>query len=96
MRHFRDGDTIYIEPWRAQAFPVIKDLVVDRSSFDRIIQAGGFISVSTGTAPEANSVPVPKPSADLSMDASEELRARSGTDAEIARFRAEADALFAK
>src|SRR4051794_30887846 len=60
MRHFRDGDTIYIEPWRAQAFPIIKDLVVDRSAFDRIVQAGGYISVATGTAPEANSTPVPK------------------------------------
>jgi succinate dehydrogenase / fumarate reductase, iron-sulfur subunit len=69
MRHFRDGDTVYIEPWRAQAFPVIKDLVVDRSAFDRIIQAGGYISVATGTAPEANSTPVPKENADLSMDA---------------------------
>jgi succinate dehydrogenase iron-sulfur subunit len=69
MRHFRDGDTIYIEPWRAQAFPVIKDLVVDRSAFDRIIQAGGYISVATGTAPEANTTPVPKENADLSMDA---------------------------
>src|SRR5258707_43981 len=69
MRHFRDGDTIYIEPWRAQAFPVIKDLVVDRSAFDRIIQAGGYISVATGTAPEANSTPVPKENADLAMDA---------------------------
>jgi len=69
MRHFRDGDTIYIEPWRAQAFPVIKDLVVDRSAFDRIVQAGGYISVATGTAPEANSTPVPKENADLAMDA---------------------------
>ena len=69
MRHFRDGDEITIEPWRAQAFPVLKDLVVDRSAFDRIIAAGGFISASTGSAPEANSVPVPKPSADLAMDA---------------------------
>jgi succinate dehydrogenase / fumarate reductase iron-sulfur subunit len=69
MRHFRDGDTIYIEPWRAQAFPIIKDLVVDRGAFDRIIQAGGYISVSTGSAPEANSIPVPKESADLAMDA---------------------------
>jgi len=69
MRHFRDEDTIYIEPWRAQAFPVIKDLVVDRSAFDRIIQAGGYISVATGTAPEANSTPVPKENADLAMDA---------------------------
>jgi succinate dehydrogenase / fumarate reductase, iron-sulfur subunit len=69
MRHFRDGDTIYIEPWRAQAFPVIKDLVVDRGAFDRIIQAGGYISVATGTAPEANTTPVPKENADLAMDA---------------------------
>lgn len=69
MRHFKDGDTIYIEPWRSRAFPVIKDLVVDRGAFDRIIQAGGYISVSTGTAPEANSIPVPKQDADLSMDA---------------------------
>jgi succinate dehydrogenase / fumarate reductase iron-sulfur subunit len=69
MRHFRDGDAIYIEPWRAQAFPVIKDLVVDRSAFDRIVQAGGYISVATGTAPEANSTPVPKENADLAMDA---------------------------
>jgi succinate dehydrogenase iron-sulfur subunit len=69
MRHFRDGDTIYIEPWRAQAFPVIKDLVVDRSAFDRIIQAGGYISVATGTAPEANTTPVAKENADLAMDA---------------------------
>src|SRR5919108_357455 len=60
MRHFRDGDTIDIEPWRAAAFPVIKDLVVDRASLDGLIRAGGFISVSTGSAPEANSVPVAK------------------------------------
>jgi succinate dehydrogenase / fumarate reductase, iron-sulfur subunit len=69
MRHFRDGDTIYIEPWRAQAFPIIKDLVVDRGAFDRIVQAGGYISVATGTAPEANTTPVPKENADLAMDA---------------------------
>lgn len=69
MRHFRDGDTIYVEPWRARAFPVIKDLVVDRSAFDRIIAAGGYISVSTGGAPDANSIPVPKANADLAMDA---------------------------
>jgi succinate dehydrogenase / fumarate reductase iron-sulfur subunit len=69
MRHFRDGDEITIEPWRARAFPVIKDLVVDRSAFERIIQVGGFISVSTGSAPEANSIPVPKQNADLAMDA---------------------------
>jgi succinate dehydrogenase / fumarate reductase iron-sulfur subunit len=69
MRHFKDGDTILIEPWRAAAFPVIKDLVVDRSAFDRIIQAGGYISVNTGEAPEANAVKVPKPDADEAMDA---------------------------
>jgi len=69
MRHFKDGDTIYIEPWRSRAFPVIKDLVVDRSALDRIIQAGGYISVSTGSAPEANAVLVPKRNADLAMDA---------------------------
>jgi succinate dehydrogenase / fumarate reductase iron-sulfur subunit len=69
MRHFNDGDTLYIEPWRARAFPVLKDLVVDRSAFDRIIQAGGFISASTGSAPEANSIPVSKTNADSAMDA---------------------------
>ncbi len=69
MRHFKDGDTVYIEPWRAKAFPVLKDLVVDRSAFDRIIQAGGYISASTGSAPEANSIPVSKPAADQAMDA---------------------------
>ncbi|HEX6288905.1 MAG TPA: succinate dehydrogenase/fumarate reductase iron-sulfur subunit [Herpetosiphonaceae bacterium] len=69
MRHFKDGDTIYIEPWRARPFPVIKDLVVDRGSFDRIIESGGYISVSTGSAPEGNSIPVPKENADLAMDA---------------------------
>ena len=69
MRHFTDGQEIWIEPWRAHAFPVVKDLVVDRSAFDRIIQAGGFISVRTGSAPEANSLPVPKTAADLAMDA---------------------------
>ena len=69
MRSFEDGQEIFIEPWRAKAFPVIKDLVVDRSSFDRIIQAGGYISVRTGSAPDANSVLVPKASADAAMDA---------------------------
>jgi succinate dehydrogenase / fumarate reductase iron-sulfur subunit len=71
MRSFKDGATLYLEPWRAKAFPVIKDLIVNRSAFDRIIQAGGFISVSTGGAPEANSLPVPKEDAELSMDAAE-------------------------
>jgi succinate dehydrogenase / fumarate reductase iron-sulfur subunit len=69
MRHFRDGDEVYIEPWRAQAFPIIKDLVVDRGALDRIIAAGGYISASTGSAPEANAIPVPKDNADLAMDA---------------------------
>lgn len=69
MRKFNDGDTIYIEPWRAKAFPPIKDLVVDRSSLDRIIQAGGYISVATGNAPEANAAPVSKNNADRAMDA---------------------------
>ncbi|BAM01123.1 MULTISPECIES: succinate dehydrogenase/fumarate reductase iron-sulfur subunit [Caldilinea] len=69
MREFKDGDTITIEPWRAKAFPVIKDLVVDRSAFDRIVQAGGYISVSTGQAPDANVIPVPKTQADRAMDA---------------------------
>ncbi|MEP7326823.1 MAG: succinate dehydrogenase/fumarate reductase iron-sulfur subunit [Gemmatimonadota bacterium] len=71
MRSFRDGDTLYIEPWRARAFPVIRDLVVDRSAFDRIIQAGGFISVPTGSAPEGNTIPVPKERAELAMDAAQ-------------------------
>lgn len=69
MRSFKDGDTIIIEPWRAKAFPVIKDLVVDRSAFDRIIQAGGFISVNTGSAPDANNTPVPKTNASEAFDA---------------------------
>ena len=69
MRHFKDGQTITIEPWRAKAFPIIKDLVVDRSSFDRIIQAGGFVSVNTGGTPDGNAIPVPKQASDSSMDA---------------------------
>ena len=69
MRHFKDGDTIYIEPFRAKAFPVIKDLVVDRSAFDRIMQAGGFVSVNTGGVPDANAIPIPKDAADKAMDA---------------------------
>ncbi len=69
MRSFKDGDTIVIEPWRAQAFPVIKDLAVDRSAFDRIISAGGFISVNTGNARDANSLPIGKEEADLAFDA---------------------------
>jgi succinate dehydrogenase / fumarate reductase iron-sulfur subunit len=69
MRFFPDGSKITIEPWRATAFPVVKDLVVDRSAFDRIVQAGGFISVNTGAAFDANAIPVPKKNADLAMDA---------------------------
>ncbi len=67
MRSFKDGDTVYIEPWRAKAFPVVKDLTVDRSSFDRIIQAGGYISVNTGNAPDANEMPIPKDVVDEAM-----------------------------
>ncbi|HUP59034.1 MAG TPA: succinate dehydrogenase/fumarate reductase iron-sulfur subunit [Thermoanaerobaculia bacterium] len=69
MRHFHDGDEVWVEPWRARAFPVIKDLIVDRSPLDRIIQAGGYISVNTGSAVEANTIPVPKAVQELSMDA---------------------------
>jgi succinate dehydrogenase / fumarate reductase iron-sulfur subunit len=69
MRKFNDGDTIVIEPWRARAFPVIKDLMVDRSAFDILIQEGGYISVNTGNAPDANSIPVKKENAELAMDA---------------------------
>ena len=68
MRHYRDGDMIVIEPWRAEGFPVIKDLVVDRTAFDRIMAAGGFVSVNTGAAQDANALPIPKPDADLAMD----------------------------
>ena len=69
MRSFRDGDEITIEPWRARAFPVLKDLVVDRSAFDRIIQAGGYVSVDTGGVPDGNAIPIPKPVADEAFDA---------------------------
>ena len=71
LRHFNDGDTITIEPWRAKAFLVLKDLVCDRSAFDRIIQAGGFVSVNTGGTPDANAIPVPKTDSDLAMDAAQ-------------------------
>ncbi len=71
MRSFKDGDEIWIEPWRADAFPVMKDLVVDRSAFDRIIQAGGFISVNTGSAPDGNAIAVPKDSSEKALDAAE-------------------------
>jgi succinate dehydrogenase / fumarate reductase iron-sulfur subunit len=69
MRKFKNGDTIVIEPWRARAFPVIRDLMVDRNAFDKLIQEGGYVSVNTGSAPDANSIPVKKKKAELSMDA---------------------------
>jgi succinate dehydrogenase / fumarate reductase iron-sulfur subunit len=69
MRKFKNGDTIYIEPWRAQAFPIIKDLIVNRGAFDEIIQAGGFVSVNTGGVPDGNTIPIPKFDADIAMDA---------------------------
>jgi succinate dehydrogenase / fumarate reductase iron-sulfur subunit len=69
MRHFKDGQQLIIEPWRAKAFPIIKDLIVDRRAFDRIIAAGGYVSVSTGSAPDGNAIPIPKEAADESMDA---------------------------
>ena len=68
---FRDGDTVVVEPFRARAFPVIRDLITDRSAFDKIQQAGGFISVRTGSAPDANAIPVPKDNAELAMDAAQ-------------------------
>ena len=71
MRCFRDGDTLTIEPWRARPFPIVRDLVVDRSAFDRIIQSGGYVSVSTGGTPDANTIPVPKPASDQAMDAAQ-------------------------
>jgi len=71
MRNFRDGQEIYVEPWRARAFPLLKDLVVDRGALDRIVQAGGFVSVNTGGAPDGNALPVPKPAAERAMDAAE-------------------------
>ncbi|HET9236490.1 MAG TPA: succinate dehydrogenase/fumarate reductase iron-sulfur subunit [Oligoflexus sp.] len=71
MRKFKNGDKIYIEPWRAKGFPVLKDLVVNRGAFDRIIAAGGFVSVNTGGVPDANAIPVPKEKADVAMDAAE-------------------------
>ena len=69
MRHFHDGEELYLEPWRARAFPVVRDLVVDRSAFDRLIAAGGFISASTGSAPDGNAILVPKENAEQAMDA---------------------------
>jgi len=71
MRHFKSGDTLYLEPWRSKAFPVLKDLMVNRGAFDRVVQAGGYITVSTGSAPEANLTPIPKPLADRAFEAAE-------------------------
>ena len=71
MRHFKDGATITIEPWRAKAFPVIRDLVVDRRALDRVVQAGGYVSINTGSAPDANSIPVAKHDADVAFQAAE-------------------------
>ncbi len=71
MRHFADGDELVLEPWRSRAFPVIRDLMVDRSAFDRVIQAGGYVSVNTGTAPDGNAIAVPKVDSDLAMDAAQ-------------------------
>ena len=71
LRSFRDGDEITVEPWRAAAFPVVKDLVCDRSAFDRVIQAGGYVSVNTGGTPDGNALPVPKPAQERAMDAAE-------------------------
>lgn len=71
MRHFKAGDELYLEPWRAAAFPVVKDLVVDRSAFDRIIAAGGYVSVATGAAPDGNAIPIRKQDSDLAMDAAQ-------------------------
>jgi succinate dehydrogenase / fumarate reductase iron-sulfur subunit len=71
MRHFKDGDELTLEPWRSRAFPVIRDLMVDRSAFDRVIQAGGFVSVNTGTAPDGNAVAISKVASDLAMDAAQ-------------------------
>ena len=71
MRHFKEGDELFLEPWRATAFPIVKDLMVDRSSFDRIIQAGGFISVPTGSAVDGNAIPVSKVYAERAMDAAD-------------------------
>jgi succinate dehydrogenase / fumarate reductase iron-sulfur subunit len=71
MRCFRDGDVILVEPWRARPFPVVRDLVVDRGALDRIIAAGGYVSVNTGSAPDGNAIPVPKTNADAAMDAAQ-------------------------
>ncbi|MGE3801874.1 MAG: succinate dehydrogenase/fumarate reductase iron-sulfur subunit [Candidatus Kapaibacterium sp.] len=68
MRHYKDGDTVVVEPWRAEAFPIIRDLVVDRAAFDRIIAAGGYVSVDTGSAPDANAIPIEKNKAEMAFD----------------------------
>src|SRR5438105_11344005 len=90
MRHFKDGDVLYLEPWRARAFPVVKDLVVDRSAFDRIVTSGGYVSVSTGSAPDGNAIPVPKQNSDLAIAAA----ACSGCGACVAACPNAAAALF--
>jgi len=69
MRHFKDGEELVLEPWRARAFPVVRDLIVDRGAFDRIVQAGGYVSVNTGTAQDGNALPIPKADSDVAMDA---------------------------
>ena len=69
MRHFKDGDELWLEPWRSKGFPVVRDLAVDRSAFDRIIASGGYVSAATGSAPDGNAIPVPKQAADRAMDA---------------------------
>jgi len=71
MRHFKDGEVITVEPWRAQPFPVMRDLIVDRTAFERVIQSGGFVSVRTGGTPDGNAIPIPKPDADKAMDAAQ-------------------------
>jgi succinate dehydrogenase iron-sulfur subunit len=71
MRHFKDGDELTLEPWRAKAFPVLRDLIVDRAAFDRVIQAGGYVSVNTGSAPDGNAIAVPKDDAEVAMDAAQ-------------------------
>lgn len=71
MRHFKDGDTLTLEPWRARAFPIVKDLMVERSAFDRVIASGGYISVDTGNAQDANNLPIPKPAADQAFESAE-------------------------
>src|SRR5918996_2976606 len=71
MRHFKSGDRLYLEPWKSKGFPILKDLMVNRGAFDRIVQAGGYITVSTGSAPEANLTPIPKPLADRAFEAAE-------------------------